>query len=54
MRQYGKIVSIAVASGVVGVLLTVSMLHLWQDHQTLHAIVNMINQNAAQQPKPHP
>lgn len=53
LKSYGKLVAIAVLSGMVGVLATVGALHVWQDHQTLHAIVKLINDNAAQQSK-HP
>ena len=34
--------------GALGVLVALLLWHTWTDHVAFHAIVNMINQNAAQ------
>ena len=36
----------------VALVLGVSAWHLWVDHQALHTIITMINQNAAAQQRP--
>lgn len=40
--------AVAVAFGLGGVLLGLGLWHGWQDHANLHALVNLVNQQAAQ------
>lgn len=42
---------IAFLFAVLGVLLTLASVHLYQDHQNLHAVINIIQQAAQQQGK---
>jgi len=37
------------ACGIVGVILTLGLFHLYDDHAALHAIIKLINDNAAKQ-----
>lgn len=42
IRAYWRLVLLSVASGVLGVLLTLAAVHLWQDHQQLHQAIDWI------------
>lgn len=40
---------LGLVSGMVGILIVELCIHAYSDHQAFHAIINMINQNAAKQ-----
>ena len=42
IRQYWKVAGVSLIAGIVGVLLTWGVGHLYQDHQNLHAALNWI------------
>ena len=52
IRPYLKAALLGLSCGVVGVLLTLGVVHVYADHQAFHAIINMINANAAKQAPP--
>lgn len=39
-------------AGALGAVVVIFSIHFYQDHAALHAIINMINQNAKQQAAP--
>lgn len=43
-----KVIAISFVAGVLGVTVTLMGWHLYVDHQNLHALVNMVQQQAAQ------
>ncbi len=49
-----KTMLLGLASGMVGVLLALAVSHVYEDHKALHAIIDMINANAAKQNGPPP
>ena len=51
MKPWFKTAAVSVAAGMVGVFVALVCWHLWQDHEALHQIINLINQNAAQAAK---
>lgn len=39
IRKHWRLVLLSIASGIVGVLLTLGAVHLYQDHETYHQVV---------------
>jgi len=54
IRTYWKPILIGLAAGLVGTALVLLAVHLWQDHQNLHALVNMVSAQAQQATKAAP
>lgn len=46
-ERHGSLLK-GLAGGLVGVLLALLLVHLWTDHVALHALVDLVNANAAQ------
>ena len=51
MKQYWKTVLVSVGAGVLGVLVTLGAVHVWQDHVQLHAVIQWVVQVQAAQQK---
>ena len=49
-----KATAIGLTAGFVGMFLASGIAHVYEDHKALHAIIDMINANAAKQNGPPP
>lgn len=51
ITRYWRSLLIGLLAGICGVGLSFLVLHLWQDHQQLHALINWANTIIAEQAK---
>ena len=53
-RLIVKVTAVGLAAGFIGMSLAQGIIHASSDHKALHAIIDMINANAAKQNGPPP